>query len=40
MRIVIMGISGAVESFTGRPPRSLREVFEANRGELPQEAYA
>ena len=26
--------SGAVESLTGRPPRSLREVFEAHRGEL------
>lgn len=26
--------SGAVEKLTGRPPRSLREVFEAHRGEL------
>ena len=26
--------SGAVESLTDRPPRSLREVFEAHRGEL------
>ena len=28
--------SGAVEFLTGRPPRSLREVFEAHRGELMQ----
>ena len=28
--------SGAVESLTGRPPRSLREVFEAHRRELLQ----
>jgi NAD(P)H dehydrogenase (quinone) len=28
--------SGAVESLTGHPPRSLREVFEAHRGELRQ----
>jgi NAD(P)H dehydrogenase (quinone) len=32
--------SGAVENLTGRPPRSLREVFEANRGELMQEVSA
>jgi hypothetical protein len=37
MRIVIMGTFGAVESLTGHPPR---EVFEALRGELLQEAYA
>jgi NAD(P)H dehydrogenase (quinone) len=29
-------ISGAVENLTGRPPRSLREVFEAHRDELLQ----
>ena len=29
-------ISGAVENLTGRPPRSLREVFEAYRYELLQ----
>jgi NAD(P)H dehydrogenase (quinone) len=29
-------ISGAVENLTGRPPRSLREVFEAYRHELLQ----
>ena len=28
--------SGAVEDLTGRPPRSLREVFEAHRDELMQ----
>lgn len=28
------GASGTVENLTGRPPRSLREVFEANRGDL------
>ena len=28
--------SGAVESLTGHPPRSLREVFEAHRGALMQ----
>ena len=28
--------SGAVENLTGRPPRSLREVFEAHRGDLMQ----
>jgi hypothetical protein len=28
--------SDAVESLTGRPPRSPREVFEAHRGELLQ----
>jgi NAD(P)H dehydrogenase (quinone) len=28
--------SGAVEFLTGRPPRSLREVFEAHHGELMQ----
>jgi NAD(P)H dehydrogenase (quinone) len=28
--------SGAVENLTGRPPRSLREVFEAHRDELLQ----
>ena len=28
--------SDAVENLTGRPPRSLREVFEAHRGELLQ----
>jgi NAD(P)H dehydrogenase (quinone) len=28
--------SGAVEDLTGRPPRSLREVFQAHRGELMQ----
>ena len=27
---------GEVEKRTGRPPRSLREVFEANRGDLMQ----
>jgi NAD(P)H dehydrogenase (quinone) len=27
-------VSGAVENLTGRPPRSLREVFEAHRSEL------
>ena len=32
--------SGAVENLTGRPPRSLREVFEAHRGELLQEGPA
>jgi NAD(P)H dehydrogenase (quinone) len=26
--------SGAIENLTGRPPRSLREVFEAHRGDL------
>ena len=30
----IEGTSDAVENLTGRPPRSLREVFEAHRGEL------
>ena len=30
-------ISDAVENLAGRPPRSLREVFEAHRGELLQE---
>ena len=29
--------SDAVEALTGRPPRSLREVFEAHRGELLRE---
>jgi NAD(P)H dehydrogenase (quinone) len=29
--------SGAVDNLTGRPPRSLREVFEAHCGELLQE---
>jgi hypothetical protein len=29
-------ISGAVENLTGRPPRSLRQVFEAHRDELLQ----
>jgi len=29
-------VSDAVEFLTGRPPRSLREVFEAHRGELMQ----
>jgi hypothetical protein len=29
--------SDAVENLTDRPPRSLREVFEAHRGELLQE---
>jgi NAD(P)H dehydrogenase (quinone) len=28
--------SGAVENLTGRPPRSLREIFEAHRDELMQ----
>lgn len=28
--------SGAVENLTGQPPRSLREIFEAHRGELLQ----
>jgi NAD(P)H dehydrogenase (quinone) len=28
--------SGAVEDLTGRPPRSLLEVFEAHRAELMQ----
>ena len=28
------GTSEAVENLTGRPPRSLQEVFEAHRGEL------
>jgi len=28
--------SGAVQILTGRPPRSLREVLEAHRGELLQ----
>jgi NAD(P)H dehydrogenase (quinone) len=32
--------SGAVENLTGRPPRSLREVFEAHRDELLQWASA
>jgi NAD(P)H dehydrogenase (quinone) len=32
--------SGAVENLTGRPPLSLREVFEAHRGELMQEVSA
>jgi NAD(P)H dehydrogenase (quinone) len=32
--------SGAVENLTGRPPRSLREIFEAHRGELMQEVSA
>ncbi len=32
--------SGAVENLTGRPPRSLREVFEAHRHELLQGASA
>jgi NAD(P)H dehydrogenase (quinone) len=32
--------SGAVENLTGRPPRSLREVFEAHREELLQWASA
>ena len=30
----IDGTSDAVENLTGRPPRSLREVFEVHRGEL------
>jgi hypothetical protein len=29
-------LSGAVENLTARPPRSLREVFEAHRDELLQ----
>jgi NAD(P)H dehydrogenase (quinone) len=33
-------ISGAVENLTGRPPRSLRQVFEAHRDELLQWASA
>src|SRR5215203_1732152 len=33
-------ISGAVENLTARPPRSLREVFEAHRDELLQWASA
>jgi NAD(P)H dehydrogenase (quinone) len=33
-------ISGAVENLAGRPPRSLREVFEAHRDELLQWASA
>jgi NAD(P)H dehydrogenase (quinone) len=36
----IDGTSDAVENLTGRPPRSLREVFEAHRGELLQEGSA
>ena len=32
--------SGAGESLRGRPPRSLREVFEAHRGELLQQVSA
>ena len=32
--------SGAVEKLTGRPPRSLLEVFEAHRGELMQGVVA
>ena len=32
--------SGAVENLTGRPPRSLREVFEAHRDDLLQWASA
>jgi NAD(P)H dehydrogenase (quinone) len=32
--------SGAVEDLTGRPPRSLREVFEAHRDELMQGVFA
>jgi hypothetical protein len=33
-------ITGTVEFLTGRTPRSLREVFEAHRGELMQEVAA
>jgi NAD(P)H dehydrogenase (quinone) len=36
----IDGTSDAVENLTGRPPRSLREVFEAHRGELLQAGSA
>ena len=32
--------SDAVENLSGRPSRSLREVFEAHRGELLQERSA
>jgi len=38
--VVTHEASGAVEDLTGRPPRSLRDIFEVHREELLEEESA